>query len=442
MRLKAGIAGLLLVAVSLAAVPRLSRPAELVPLGQARRDLWSTAREVVSTHPAFNGTDAMGSARYLRYVARLAGSLREPLPASRLLEDEDLVLNYLHDPHTNILDDDASPAFSPDLLPLGLYWAQGGLVAYRLALTPERIRTGDQVLAIGGVPVTRLVPRMRRYFSGNGPWLRTLAGWMLPYGTTLRWLGLVAHGRVRVTLARPFGRRYSVSLPLVPEDLADVLSYLRAQAGFDARLLSPVGEEQGAAFYGWRLTPDYGVFWLTSCDDTPGYRAAVRSFFAAVRISGVHYVVIDLQQNPGGNSAVAAPLLAHLPLRSRYATGLGIAQNPRDVFRGRLYVLVDGATMSSAVDVAELLTEASDGSLVGSPTGMASGAWGNVRLFATPDGLFRYQVSTEFVPSVDGAEAAALLPRRPLALTVRDVRQGVNPVGRWLSRLATPRVKT
>ncbi len=415
----------------------------LVALPQARRDLLTTAAKVVATHPAFNGASppARSSARYLAYVHHVAGGLREPLPYWRLIEAEDLVLNYLHDPRTS-LEQDWSPAFSPDLLPVGFDWAQGGLVVYRVAGSPAALGTGDRVLAIGGIPTRRLLGRMRRYFSGNGPWLRTLAGDFLPFGDTLRWLGLEHANAVRLDLRRPSGQTYSLAVPLVPESFVSDWSYLKGQNWFVDRFVAPQGmADTSDTFYAWRLTPDYGIFWLRRCEETQGFEVAVAAFFRAVQASGVHYVVIDLQQNPGGTSIVADAFLKHLEIRGAYRDAWSPA-NPREIFHGKLYVLVDGGTMSSGVDVAEQLTEEGYGELVGSPAGLASAAWGNVQMFSTPDGLLSYQVSTNFVPAVNGRLTPALMPQAALPLTVQDIQTGVNPVARWLSSLATPRVKT
>ena len=158
---------------------------------------------------------------------------------------------------------------------------------------------------------------------------------------------------------------------------------------------------------------------------------AVNSFFRKVRAEHTRTVVVDLQQNPGGNSAAGDDFMAHLPVRAAYAMSY-----PRsaDVFRGRLYVLIDNGTMSSGVLIAEYLSEAGYGVLAGERAGLASGAWGNVQGFATPDGI-GYQVSTMFEAPVNGVQTKTLTPAVQLPLTVRDVQDGVDPVARWLKAL-------
>ncbi len=448
MRSRTVFAALVLLAVSIWAVPRLSAAERLVPLPAARRDLVSTAEHVVVTQPEFTGSLGNLARRpgYLAYAQRLAARLREPLTRVDLAEAEDLVLSRLHDPHTS-LEGTWNPLSSPDLLPVGFYWAQGGLVAYRVQGSPAALRTGDRVLALGGVPAQAILRRAQRFFSGNVPWLKTLTGQDLPFGNTLRWLGLVHGDAVQVELARPSGERYDLTVRLVPQSLAADRSYTLGRDAFLSRYLAPSGmaEPVGRSFYAWRLTPDYGVFWITSSSDTTGYQAAVDAFFRAVRTAGVYYAVIDLGENPGGYASVAYPLLEHLPLRPAYAAALPgdvRDQNPAEVFHGKVYVLVDGSTMSAAVFSAEMLSEMSDAVLIGEPAGMASGALVGAKNFKTPDGIFGYHVSTVYATPVNGVVTAALEPSAALPLTVRDIQQGIDPVARWLSHLATPRVKT
>jgi hypothetical protein len=438
------LAVLSLLALSLTTLPAATDLQGTVPLPQARRDLLATAKEVVQLDPEFNGSglQVLSAGPYLAYVSRLAARLRDPVSFDRLLQDEDLTLNYLHHPHTGDLGMAESSVDSPGLLPIGLYWAADGLVAYRLQDSPASVRTGDRVLAIGGVPAARLIPRLRRYESGNGPWLRTLAGMLLPLGRTLAWLGLVHGGRVGVVLEHASGRRYDVSLALVPEDVLGLQDYMRSATAFEKDFLAPGPTVHGGPFYSWSLTPDYGIFWLRQCVDTLGYEKAVQAFFRAVLASGVGNVVIDLQQDSGGNSAVGLAFLRHLPLRPGFAAQYGVVQAPTQVFHGKLYVLVDGKTMSAAVMVAEQLSEAGYGALAGSPTGMASIAPGDVDVLTTPDGLITYGVSTEYTDSVNGAMTPALTPQAAVPVTVRDIQRGIDPVARWLSRLATPRYPT
>lgn len=421
-----------LVVLAAVASPVASLPQVSVPLPEARRDILSTAKSVLKTHPAFLGKAQLAT-RYWAYAKRLADGLREPLPFWRLLGDEELVLNYLHDPHTSLWAD-YSPFYSPDLLPVGFYWADGGLVLFRIQDSPTSVRTGDRVLAISGVPTSGVLLRLRRYVSGNSEWVHELAGQMLPFGNTLRWLGLARNGSVKILVEEPSGATRTLAFGLVPNDgFQDASYYYSGQADFIDRFEAPPGltEPSGRNFYTYHVGRRYAIFWLTQCDVTAAYERAVNRFFRKVRAAHSRVIVIDLQQNPGGNSAAGLALMAHLPVRPRYAASYPLSS---DIFHGRLYVLIDNGTMSSGVLIAEYLTEAGYGVLAGQAAGLASGAWGNVQPFTTPDGI-GYQVSTTFEGPVNGVETPTLKPSIPLPVTVRDVQDGVNPVARWLLRL-------
>ncbi len=150
-------------------------------------------------------------------------------------------------------------------------------------------------------------------------------------------------------------------------------------------------------------------------------------------------IVIDLQENPGGNSGVIFPILQHIRTHGTLtAFGGRLSTSPASatLFRGRVFVLTSPSTFSSAVWVADALYANGLAVTVGQPTGLAPSAVGEIDPFVTGGSTIVGQVSTRYFHATGlQASAAALMPTIPAPLTVQEVQAGINPVARWLQQL-------
>ena len=436
-RIRAAVAVALLALLGLGAAdvgPSALRPAP-VPAPVARGDLGQIAARALAVDPALRPGSALRR-RFASLEHRLAASVRGPLAQEVLLRREDRLLAYLGDPATGLT---ALP--TPDLLPLGFYWAAGGLVVYRVAGTPAQVRTGDRVLSVGGRTPRRLAGALEDVVGGGPAWRRAEAQRLLPLGSVLRGLGAERAGAVRLVLRRPAGGTYALTLPLAPMDLQAERAYLDGLAAFANRFEAPPGlpEPGGAAPFAWEVSRAYGVFWLTACSGGPALRRAVDRFFAAVAAQGTTRIVLDLEGNAAGSAAAAArPLLDRLALRpGRRGAGSG----GQGRFAGQVYVLTSGSTAGPGLELAEQLTGAAYGVPVGVPSDGRSNLYGPPRTYLTPDGLAAYSVSTRPAPAQGGARSA-VRPVLDLPLTAADVARGVDPVARWLGGFAPPPAHT
>ena len=234
----------------------------------------------------------------------------------------------------------------------------------------------------------------------------------------------------------------------------------------------PTSEAEKRPWFGWTIdrSAGYGLFWLDECNNTKDYRRAVDEFFAAVRNDGIQRIAIDLRRNGGGDSMVVSAFLKYLPYRDLRAPSRSTRSSPQlsqqrsfwlrsltwigetffngrwfpypiqpraganQLFRGQVYVLTSWHSFSSAVDFAAILSDNRLAQVVGAPTGGTPTEYGDTLNFTTPDTGWDFTVSTTRFVRPDPARdpADALYPDVPVPTTMRDIREGRDPVSEWL----------
>ncbi len=400
---------------------------------------------------------------FLSYAEDMLRTASQPMPRWRYWMVASLIARRLDDPHTVVgpailtpftaweegaerqafptLHLPRFPNASLRVLPIEFYWASDGLVAVPLPGTPTTVHRGDQVVRVGRLGVMAMQARLDALISGNPYWVRWNAAQDLTFGYFLYWIGVVSpEGTVMMTLRRPDGALYTVRLRLRDERVLSLAaSYNRARAAFLDTYVAPPGMAFTQAPFAWMVAPSgkYAVFWLRLCWNSPAYQAAVQAFFNEVARRRVPAVILDLQENPGGDSSVVNPWLEHLPDRtvSVYGSTLQVpAAEP--LYRGKTYVLTGPSTFSSAMMTADILYVAGEATLVGEATGESPSGPGEIVAVDTSGARLFGQVSTEvFRATGPQAQNAALMPAVPVPLTVRDIQASVNPVARWLRSL-------
>ncbi len=309
-------------AASLVAVAAILAVARLHPshVHARSRALQMLATQLERLHPQDGATG------FPAFAHRIVSEAVHPMPAWRywLLADE--LTRYFGDPHTAL-----GPIRSTRHLPLAFYWVQGGMVVLPLPQAPRAIEAGDAVVAIGGQSPSHMATALSRLLSGNRYWVRVMGRSLLSTGYGLHWLHLLgSHNRVSMTLRRPNGVVYHVSVPLLPASKAYAAQSQTVVDRFVQRFRAPAArptlysESAHGAFFSWGIARDgqYGVFVLGTCVDDAAYRHAVQQFFAAMHARHIPRAVIDLQDNFGGNSAVVKPC-CRSSLRRRAWCGTG-----------------------------------------------------------------------------------------------------------------------
>ena len=197
-----------------------------------------------------------------------------------------------------------------------------------------------------------------------------------------------------------------------------------------AQRLLPVGGPPGRDHRPPEVRFENGLGVLVLHDCTPGaeYTEALDTFFTGVRERGLTKIVVDLRDNPGGNSGVAQEFMARLPV-TRYHDGATLQRWGPWVFAwpamdypitpvaepygGKVYVLTSAATFSSAVIFTYLLQDNHLATVVGQSPSNNPNSYGDVIPLRLPNSRLRWIMTYKYFERANGDND----PATPLAPT-------------------------
>jgi len=162
-------------------------------------------------------------------------------------------------------------------------------------------------------------------------------------------------------------------------------------------------------------------FQYNRCADDPAagmtFADLVERTFAFMKQKPVERFVLDLRNNGGGDSRIAAPLIAAL------------AAHPTLNARGRLFVFIGRDTFSSAVLNTLELKEKTQALTVGEPTGGRPNHYGEVKYLTLPHTGWKISYSTKyFTTGLVKGNPDALVPDLPVEVTGAAWFSGRDPV--------------
>lgn len=172
-----------------------------------------------------------------------------------------------------------------------------------------------------------------------------------------------------------------------------------------------------------------GIFTLKSCDYNKEYKETVKNFFKEVEDRQIENVIVDLRWNGGGSSLVGDEFLKYLDVDGYYGWASEIRygnylfhskrayvknRKKQPLFDGKVYVLTNLHTYSSAMDFAMLIGDNDLGELVGEASGNLPSAYGDVLRFTTPHSKLSFLVSYKRWHRIDPSrEGEPLTPDYP-----------------------------
>lgn len=173
------------------------------------------------------------------------------------------------------------------------------------------------------------------------------------------------------------------------------------------------------------------ILTLTQCFYDQAYIDCVKSMFTEVKEKNIRNVAVDLRGNGGGNSLVANEFVKYLPVDSfrecpcDWRLGFlniyfeGKVSNRRNdslAFDGKVYILTDNGTFSSAKDFAMIIQDNHLGEIVGEPSANAVNSYGDVVWIYLPNtGMFA-QISSKKWYRIDRANTDDyVIPDHPCA---------------------------
>ncbi len=275
---------------------------------------------------------------------------------------------------------DGHTAVQPTTLrryPIWLMWLKDGL--FVVAATEEhKDLVKARVVAVGKSPVDEAARAVAAVAaSDNASGARNASANWLTVAEVLAGVGLIDDmDKAPFTIVDAQGKERMVHL-------APVTGSSRKVFGFEKDL--PISRRLSRARYGVELLSESKTLycWYDSCADAPDrpVSAWCEEALKGIDVKKPERVVLDLRRNGGGNSELIRPLLAGL--RKRAAVG-------------KLFVLVDRATYSSAILNALDLRREFKALLVGLPPGASPNHYGEIRRYPLPHCKWQVQYSTKF----------------------------------------------
>jgi C-terminal processing protease CtpA/Prc len=287
------------------------------------------------------------------------------------------------------------------------------------------LQAGDEILAVGDLSAALFMTRLTRNLSAETPRLaHTLVERI---GQVLFWIEFGAPEQVAITVRRDGERRrLEVNLLTLEALRANTAAPAFSLEGRDARMLAP-----GLAYL--RPGPFYNTAEGESVWDNTGFVAYMDQAFESFLDQDADTLLLDLRDNPGGNSSFSDPMLAWFADRpfaftsdfrvrvspqttasnqarlddspvdpgsisTRYAALFATAEDgdvvqfeieqtaPRDGrrFSGEVYVLVNRYSYSNAVTTAAIVQDYGFGTVIGEGTADMATALGAMERFALP----------------------------------------------------------
>ena len=307
------------------------------------------------------------------------------------------------------------PGSEGDLLPLGLWELDGGLLV-TAALGGDDRTAGASLVRIGDHPVEDVLAAVEPLVPRDGPaTVPSFRPLLVRTVAVLRGLDLVDDGPVRLGLERD-GERFDVAVDPVTHDefvsWAGDLGGLRLPQDDRARF-----RRYEDVMWSERLPGSTAVYWRITRIRRPDPEAQqqVRDLLGA---PDVDRVLLDLRQNPGGDNTNNGATVA--TLQQLLSTRAG----------ARLVLLTDRVTFSAASNLATDVERALAPVVVGEAMGGGLNFWDDV----TQVGLdhlpvpLQVGVSTRYWErSTPDDPRLTIEPHLPVALTAHDVRTGLDP---------------
>jgi hypothetical protein len=297
--------------------------------------------------------------------------------------------------------------------PINALWLKDGLfIAAASEAHKDLLRA--RIVAVGKAPVDEAARRvMAVAASDNASGARYASAYWLTIAEAIAGVGLVDDmEKAAFTVVDAQGKERTVELAPAAGPVKRVFGFEKSDGDL------PIHRRLSRSRYGVELLKDAKVLycWYDTCSDGKDKPVAAWCGEVLARIDEdkPERIVLDVRRNGGGNSALLNPLFA------------GFRKRPDAVAPGKLFVLIDRQTFSSAILNAVDMRQSFKAVLVGLPTGGSLNGYGEVRTFKLPHCGWDVQYSTKyFKRGADGADTLA--PDVEVDWTAAEYFSGADP---------------
>lgn len=392
---------------------------------QWREDLRYLAQELPRRHP--NPFHAISAEAWTQEVAALDEAI-PILPDHIIIVRLTRLVALLGDVHNSL-----SRAGSPYLFrqyPLSLINRPDGIFVQTIASNPVSTNRGiidnhrltlRRVVAIGGMDIEQAKERATSLIAAENTYSATtsLAG-LLVIPEVLHALGVIPdmeHGVY--TLADETGQR--IEKEFAPFTLTE-LNQMTALSWVGIRRWTPplYNSRPNSVNYWYAYLPESRALYLryVRCQEMANqpFASFMQELAGVASVNPTDRLILDLRFNGGGNSAILDPLIE------------AIRNEPSVNQRGKLFVLINNGTFSSATLNANSLQLRTNAILIGEPTGDRPNSYGEVRQFTLPNSGLTVNHATRFFRLRLQDDPPALLPDVVVPYPFLAYVAGLDPV--------------
>lgn len=330
--------------------------------------------------------------------------------------------------------------------PLTVYYWDHSLFVLNNYSDQEHWTRGDQLLTINGYTIDSLRQIFHDHSLADGHILSSRdQGWQGEFSARYYWL--VEQPDSFIVTYRPKGSTTIRQAVLPALSMLDMAQWAQKRdqiperpMGLDALYsLTQQGERATLRLRSFELA-DWRAYDL---DPAIFYQA----LFKRLRQNHIQCLILDLRGNKGGERSFIDDCLPYLPLHPNkqpyqsYYNAQGqrkdyyLPKRNRYAFRGKLIILIDGETYSSAALLAQYASRYGGATLMGAEAGsrVAGFAGGTQRLIYLPHSNTAITIPTAQVEHVDWPEATTdvqrgLMPDIVVPLPWSAVSEGKDPV--------------
>lgn len=340
---------------------------EVLSYDAAKKDLDAALAYLQKVHPMFqNGLTEEIERGYSASLARLKAA--ETITVNDLRREIQSIFNPMHDAHTT---------------------TYNGYPADRYLKTiPKMLRDGYAIDSVNGKTGAEIFEAAKPYVSYESEaWITVDLGSL----ASLDFYGYSAP----FTFVWSDGEGRSVTEVYTEDDFVLYAEYLEIYGEY-----FPQTETHDFVYYEIDEERSLAVLTLTQCNYNQAYIDCVRRMFAEVKEKGIGNVAVDVRGNGGGNSTVVNEFIKYLPAERYRESGSdmrygaftvhqdGICENDRYTeltFDGKVYVLTNHNSFSSAMMFAMIIQDNGLGGVIGEFPANAVNGYGDVVIFRLPN---------------------------------------------------------
>ena len=384
-------------------------PASAAAQQQKSTELWSAdldqmVKGIVAGHK--NAYHTISKADFDKEVESLRKRLPDLSDAQRTVEFMRLVTR-IGDGHTAVRPDFADF----HVFPIDLYSFDDGLF---VVAAIDKALIGSRVVSIGGKPIEQVrAKRSRQSFAhDNKQSLRNAFQHYVIIAEFLQGTGIIETAGSTVFELQKDGTTQKHQLKPV------LNATLRGQKWHS-------GEPSENPLYRQKRNLNHWNDWLADsktlyfkynrCQDAPGFLKLARGTMGFIQQNDVQRFVLDLRDNPGGNSAIFKPLLWYLQGHEKL--------NAPD----KLYVIIGRRTFSSGLWNAVEMDTKTKATLIGEPTGGRPNHYGEVGRFKLKNSGLTVIFSKKYHKLLADEDPESLMPDIAVPFNAADFFSGRDP---------------